>query len=90
MMQLHVCDAACGLDARCEPRQSGQVRVRPAAELAGKALSLRLDVRRAGQRGAETALRAQREPVVFVVGERAVGLALQVGERRQHEAILQA
>ena len=90
MMQLHVCDAARGLDARCEPRQTGQVRVRPAAELAGKALSLRLHVRCAGQRGAEAALRAQREPVVFVVRERPVDVALQVGERRQHEAVLQA
>jgi hypothetical protein len=89
VMQLHVGDAARGLDARCEPRQSGQVRVRPAAELAGKALSLCLDVRCASHGGAETALRAQRERMVFVVGERTVDVALQVGERRQHEAILQ-
>ena len=89
-MQLHVGGAACGLDTRCESRQSGQVRVRPAAELAGEALSLRLHVRCAGQRGAEAALRPQRQPVVLVVGESAVGVALQIRERRQHEAVLQA
>ena len=71
-------------------RQRGQPRqviVRPDPELAGKALALALDMGGGGHHQPEAALGAHRQPVDLVIGQGAVGMALQVGQRGQHEAV---
>jgi hypothetical protein len=58
------------------------------AELAGKALAHALDVGRAGHHQAEASGGAPGQPVELVVGKLAVVMALGIGQRGQHEAVL--
>ncbi len=91
VVQLHVRDAAGGLDARGQPRQPRQVRVRPAAELARESPGP------APARARRRSSSAPKPPCARSVSQwysssdkRPVDVALQVGERREHEAVLQA
>ena len=74
-------------DALRKPRQAGQQLVGENAEFAGKTLADPLHMRGAGHDQTEPALGPIGEPFELVVGERAVRMALRVGERRKHEAV---
>ena len=87
MLDLQRRTAATGVDAGGQARQPGQVVVRPHAQLAGKALAAALHMGGAGHGEGEAAAGAHRQPVVLRVGQRAIGIALPVGQRRQHEAV---
>ena len=89
MVQLHNRMGAFRVQGCRQPREAGQVLVIKNAELAGKALSLRLHMCRAGHGQAKATLGPQGQPAELVTAEHAVSMALEVGEGRQHEAILQ-
>jgi hypothetical protein len=89
MVQLHHRMRAGLVQRRRQPRQAGQVLVIPDAELPGKPCPLRLHMRGAGHRHAKAAFGALRQPFEFVIAQRAVGMALHVGQRGQHETVLQ-
>jgi len=65
----------------------GELVVAPDAELAGETLAVGGDVGGAGEDDGEAAGGAAHEPVVLVVADRAVGVALLVGERGEGEAV---
>ena len=88
VMQLDHGDGVVSLDAGGQSLQPLGMLVPERAELAWKALPDGLDVRRAGHRKAETAACAHREPVIFIVGQSAVRVALEIRERCEHESIL--
>ena len=88
MVQLHDRDGARPLHGRSQPGQALEMRVREDAELAGKSAPLCLDMRRAGHREPESPCGTQRQPAELLVRQPAVLVALAVGERRQHEAVL--
>jgi hypothetical protein len=67
--------------------EPGKVRVIEDPELAGPALPILGDVRRARHDDAETAGRARDEPLKFIVAERAVLVTLLIGHRRQNDAV---
>jgi hypothetical protein len=58
-------------------------------ELSGETLADRLYVGCAGHRESKPATSAHCQPVEFIIGESTIGMALQIRERREREAILQ-
>ena len=80
--------AAVLVDRFGEAGKSWQVLVVEDTELAREALTDRLDMGCAGHGQAEAAFGPHCEPSELVVTERAVRVALQIRERRQHEAVL--
>ena len=76
------------LDARRETCGPFEVLVAEHADLAREALARLLHMRSGGDHERETAGRTHRDPAIFVIGKGAVGMTLQVCERRQHEAVI--
>ena len=87
VVELGVGHRASGVEIRGEAGEAVEMLVAEDAELSGEALTNGLDVRRAGHGEPEAALGAHRQPAVLVVRQGAIGMALLVGERRQHEPI---
>jgi hypothetical protein len=87
---LHETERAALAERRREAREPGQERVVVDAELPCPPLPVLRDVRRARLDDAESAARSHREPFVLVVRQRAVGVALPVGHRREPDAVLRA
>jgi hypothetical protein len=82
---LHEAEAARGGQVGGEAREAGVVAVVGDAELAGPALAVVGDVGGAGLDHAEAG--AAQQPRVLVVRERAVGVRLLVGHRREPAAV---
>ncbi len=63
------------------------MRVIETPELARKPLTKSLDMRGTCHRQTESALGAHREPVIFLIAQTAIGVALLVGQRSEHEPV---
>ena len=88
VVQLHRRYRTRRADRIGQLRQPFQLRIVEHAKLPFEALSHRLDMRRRRHGDAESALGAHRQPVMLFVGQPAIGMALLVGQRRQHETVL--
>ena len=77
------------LESRGEACEALDVIVGVDAELAAEADSVLLDVGGAGHGETEAACGPPAQPPVFVVAQPSVRTALEVGERRQHETVLE-
>jgi hypothetical protein len=87
VVELDGGDGACGADRCGEAGEAGEMGVGPDAELAGEGLAALLDMGRAGHGEGKAAPGAHGEPAEFVVGERAVGVALLVGEGGEQQPV---
>jgi hypothetical protein len=87
VVELDDGEAAVGLDAARESRESGKVVVTEAPELTRESLSDALDVAGTGHGETEATFGPVGQPGILFVAERPIGIALLVGERGQHEAI---
>ena len=88
VVQMDRRDAARFLDRAGQPREALQVVVGKDAELAREALALGLNMGRAGHGQAKSALGPHGQPMELFIREPPVGVALRVGDRCQHEAVL--
>ena len=89
VVQLYRRDRPGGAQAVGQPGQAGQVVVGRHPELAGPGQPRALHVGGRGDDQAESAAGAGGQPADLVVGERAVGVALGVGQGRQRETVAQ-
>ena len=88
VVELDDADTVLCVDAGRETGKTVEVFVAERPQLPGEAFADRLDMSRTGHRQTKTALGPHREPVVLLVGQNAVLLALGIGERSKHEAVL--
>ena len=86
--ELHEAEGACLTETRSERREARDVLVAEDTQLAGPPLPVLRHVRRAGLDDAEAPPRAHHEPLSLVVRERAIRVALRVGQRREPRAVL--
>ena len=88
VVELDAGDGALGFDFGGELCEAFDMVVGPAAELTREALALGLDVGSAGHGEGEATLGAHDEPVVLVLGNSSVRVALMVCHRREGDAVL--
>jgi len=88
MVQLNDGNTSGRLDVRSEASKPRDVRVVETTKLPRKPLTHRLHVSGARHRQAEVPVCPHREPLVLVVRQCALGVALHIGEWGQHEAVL--
>jgi hypothetical protein len=89
MVQLHKGHTFCRFDIGGKTGETLKMVVRKAAQLARKTLPNSLHVRRTRHGDSEPAPGSHRQPVVFLVRERAVRVALLVGEGCEHKSVCQ-
>jgi hypothetical protein len=89
MMQLHKGNTVGPLDIGGKTGETLKMVVRKAAQLAWKTLPNSLHVRRTRHGDSEPALGPHGQPVVLLVGKRAVRVALLVGEGCEHKSVCQ-
>ena len=90
MMQLHDGHAVVPPNLVCEPLEAIQLMIAPRAELTRKSTPHLLHMRSTGHGQPEAALRTHREPAELFIGQDTIVMALGVGQRGQHEAVLHA
>ena len=90
VMQLNDRQTFVRLDRRGERGESGQVLVAEHPQLPWESLTRTLHMGGAGHRETEPTLGAHHEPVLLFFRQRAVGVALHVGEWSEHETVLHA
>ena len=88
VVQLDDRHTALRADPRRQPGEARKMLVPEAPQLPLEPFTARLDVARTGHRHAEPARGAHRQPPLLVIGERPVGIALLIGQGRQHESVL--
>ena len=88
MVELHNGVAAVRFDAISHTPEPLKVTVIVCTELAGEAHTAVLHRSSTGHGEPKSTLCTPRQPMIFVVAHNAIGAALQVGQRRQHKAIV--
>jgi hypothetical protein len=89
MMKLHKGHTSCRFDIGGKTGETLKMVVRKAAQLAWKTLPNSLHVGCARHGDSEPALGPHGQPVVLLVGKRAVRVALLVGEGCEHKSVCQ-
>ena len=87
-MKLHNSMASVCFDAVSHALEPLKVTVVVCTELAGEAHTAVLHRSSTGHGEPKSTLCTPRQPMIFVVAHNAIGAALQVGQRRQHKAIV--
>ncbi len=87
VVELDQAERAVAGERGGEALQAGELMITPDAELTGETLAVLRDVGGAGLDDGEAAGGAALEPAVLVAADRAVGVALLVGERGEGEAV---
>jgi len=88
MVQLHNGDAVMLFDQCGHAGQALDMVIRENAQLSRKTLAIGLHMGGGRHGGAKAALGPHFDPVEFHIGQRAILVALGIGQGRQHETVL--